>query len=118
MAIQTAVQLHGVTIADCYVRLTDIAGKKAREDLGQTDTGEVDAEGEPIMEDNPPYHYVTYGVRVETSEGEVVNLRALDRFKIENIDPSGDIPALCYADLKARVVALGYEESVNDIEDV
>jgi len=42
----------------------------------------------------------------------------LDRFKVLDIDPAADIPALCYADLKERIVALEWESQTSDIEDV
>lgn len=103
MAIKSKIQVYGADVADCYIRLTDIMGKKNRED--------EDPENHS--------HYVTYGVRVETADGtEVKGLSNLDRFKVKDIDPSSDIPALCYTDLKERIVALGWETDTADIEDV
>jgi len=96
MAITTTVKVPpGVDVAGCYVRLTDIMGKKDREADPQT-------------------HYVTYGVHVE-KDGVTVHLANLDRFKISDIDPSSDIMALCYADLKQRIVDLGWDAAPEDV---
>ena len=102
MAINTTIQVPpGGDVADCYVRLTDMTVKKIRED------------------DDPANHthYVTYGVHASKDDVEI-QLRELDRFKVLDIDPAADIPALCYADLKKRIVALEWESKTSDIEDV
>jgi len=102
MAINTTIQVPpGVDVADCYVRLTDMMVKKNR------------------SEDSTGFeqHYVTYGVHASKDDVEI-QLRELDRFKVLDIDPAADIPALCYADLKERIVALEWESQTSDIEDV
>lgn len=102
MAIKTSIKVPpGVAVNDVYVRLTDVMVKKNRDE----DSGSFGQ------------HYVTYGVHA--SKGNVeIQLRQLDRFKVNDIDEAGDIPALCYADLKGRIVALEWESQTSDIEDV
>jgi len=102
MAINTSIKVPpGVAVDDVYVRLTDVMVKKNRED------------------DDPANHthYVTYGVHASKDDVEI-QLLELDRFKVLDIDPAADIPALCYADLKERIVALEWESQTSDIEDV
>jgi hypothetical protein len=102
MAITAAVRVPPtVDVADCYIRLTDIMAGKNREDDDS---------------DNHT-HYITYGVHVSKG-GVEIPLRNLDRFKVTDINPAGNLPGLAYADLKARIVGLGWESATSDIEDV
>ena len=115
MAINTSIKVPpGVAVDDVYVRLTDVMVKKNRE--GNVGPGISDGFG---GESSTGFeqHYVTYGVHATKDDVEI-QLLELDRFKVLDIDPAADIPELCYADLKKRIVALEWESKTSDIEDV
>ena len=110
MAIQTTVKMDGdATLANCYVRIHDIILKKDRASSANAK------------------HSVTYAVTVyvnanasnaDEDSRRGLYVRKLDRFKFAEVDPAGNLSALCYADLKTRIVALEWEANTGAIEDV
>lgn len=109
MAIQTAVKLDGdAPLANAYVRIHDIVLKKHRRSTANAK------------------HSITYGVSVYVnasaanadpdSEGPLY-VRRLDRCKINEVDPAANLSALCYTDLKSKIVALRWEANTGAIED-
>ena len=110
MAIQTAVKMDGgAPLSDTYVRIHHISMKKNR---NSSDSAK---------------HYVTYVVSVyvdasaANADKESTNalfVRELDMFQFTEVNPAGNLPGLAYADLKARIVGLGWESASSDIEDV
>ena len=110
MAIQSAVKMDvDATLANCYIRIKDIILVKDRESSANAK------------------HFVTYAVTVyvnasasnaDTDSSRGLFVRRLDRFKFAEVDPAGNLSALCYADLKTRIVALEWEANTGAIEDV
>jgi len=110
MAIQTAIKVEGgVDVANCYVRISDIVLAKDR-------TSTANAK-----------HYITYGVSVyrnasdagnDPDSGRAMFVRDLDRFKITGADPAVNLSALCYNDLKTKIVAKRWEANTGAIESV
>ena len=69
---------------------------------------------------------MTYGVTVyrnatdagnDPEGGSAMYVRGLDRFKITGAGPAVNLSALCYNDLKAKIVALGWSTAL-EITDV
>jgi hypothetical protein len=109
VAIQSAVKFEGAPLANAYVRIHSIALKKNR---NSSETNK---------------HYLTYDVSIyqngttaaaDPESQKALYCKDLQHFKIREVDPAADIPALCYADLKERIVALEWESQTSDIEDV
>jgi hypothetical protein len=110
MAIQTAIKVEGgVDVANCYVRIHDITLKKNRSSTSSDK------------------HYVTYSVTVyrnasdagnDPEGGRAMYVRDLDRFKIVGADPAVNLSALCYNDLKTKIVAKRWEANTGAIESV
>ena len=110
MAIQSGVKLDGdAPLANAYVRVHSINLKK---DRASSATNK---------------HYLTYDVSIyvnasaanaDPASQNALYCRELAHFKVREVDPTANLSALAYTNLKPKIVALEWEANPGAIEAV
>ena len=110
MAIQSMVKMEGgAPLANAYVRVHSLNLKK---DRASSATNK---------------HYLTYDVSIyvnasaanaDPASQNALYCRELAHFKVREVDPTANLSALAYANLKTKIVALPWEANTGAIEDV
>jgi hypothetical protein len=110
MALNSNVRMEGgAPISGAYVRVHSINLKKDRNSSANVK------------------HYLTYDVSIyinaeaaaaDPDSQNALYCRELQHFKIREVDPTANLSALAYANLKTKIVALEWEANTGAIEDV